>query len=565
MQPRRILPLVVAFAVVGLLLGFQIGTAVSGDNTFQQLKKVQDAFMLLQKHYVEEVDTGMLAESAIKGMLDELDPHSVYIGAEDMADVNEQFNASFEGIGIQFEMIEGAGKKDTITVVSVIPGGPSEEAGLESGDRIVTIDGKPALGFSNEDVQKHLKGPRGTKVALEVLRPGFGQTMDFTITRNKIPLYTVDVAYMLDDRTGFVKINRFARTTHQEFVEAVSKLKDEGMERLVLDLRDNSGGYMDQAVKISDEFLSDGQMIVYARSRHPEFNQTFKAESGGMFEKDPVIVLVNGQSASASEIVAGALQDHDRALIVGRRTFGKGLVQRQYPLPDNSVLRMTISRYYTPVGRLIQTPYAGGNKEEYYKEKAELRLKEKEVVSVQELASQIPDSLQFRTDRGRLVFGGGGILPDYLVQPDTASPYLKAIITRRIESDSVRHWLDTHTTALQSKWGGKKDEFIRQFKVTDEMYNAFLAYGRNKNIQVSDAKKPAEAGEGANAPVYFTKAEVQQDRPLVEARLKAHIARRLFDASTWFPITAGVDETLQQAIGQWSSAEQLAGAYSHTR
>ncbi len=559
---KTLLSLSAAVLAVGMLLGFGIGTAVSGDGTFQHLKKLQDAFLIVQKNYVDEVNTSELAESAIEGMLKDLDPHSVYIDAESMKKVNEDFNASFEGIGIQFELVEGQDNRDTITVVSVIPGGPSEEAGLLSGDRIIRIDGDDAIGFTNEDVQRRLKGKRGTKVEVLIQRPGYPRELDFTITRDRIPLFTIDASYMIDRQTGYVRINRFARTTHSEFVDAMNDLKKQGMQRLVLDLRDNAGGFMDMAVRISDEFLSKEQVIVTAQSRHPEFNQHFKADAGGLFENKPVIVLVNGNSASASEIVAGALQDHDRALIVGRRTFGKGLVQRQYPLPDGSVLRMTISRYYTPAGRLIQTPYENGDREEYYTEKLEMR-KMEQGLSARELAEHMPDSLTFRTDSGRLVFGGGGILPDYIVAPDSASEYLKAVIIRGVESGFIRQWLDTHGTDLHSRWDGKRDLFIEQFEVSEEMYRAYLDYAKEKGIEVARTARPAADTTNKDALVYFTQEEVEADRELIEARLKGHVARRFFDIGAWWPVSARVDETLQQALRMWPTAEDLATHYPY--
>ena len=384
MRSKKIITWGGVLLAVGLLLGMQIGTAISGDDNYESLRKLEKAFTVITDRYVEDVDSSELTESAIQGMLRDLDPHSVYIDAEQMRKVNEDFNASFDGIGIQYEFIEGPEGLDTVTVLNPLPGGPSDEAGLLSGDRIVAVDDSSAVGFSQQDVARTLKGPRGTKVDVTVKRPGYAELLEFTITRDEIPLWTIDASYMIDARTGYIRLDRFARTTYGEFMEAMRELKGQGMERLVLDLRDNAGGFMDMAIRISDEFLDEDEVIVSARSRHTEYNQESRATDGGSFEGGGVIVLVNEHSASASEIVAGALQDHDRALVVGRRTFGKGLVQKQFALRDGSVLRMTISRFYTPSGRLIQTPYEDGSREGYYETKRE-RFKEDRTLSMDEI------------------------------------------------------------------------------------------------------------------------------------------------------------------------------------
>ncbi|MEX0601040.1 MAG: S41 family peptidase, partial [Rhodothermales bacterium] len=419
---------------VGVLLGFELGAVFSSDNTVESLKKLENAFLIINERYVEDVDSSVLSERAIEGMLEELDPHSVYIDAEQMNQVREDFNASFEGIGISFEIIDGVDGKDTVTVLNPLPGGPSEEAGILSGDRIIAVDDSSAIGFSSADVQRTLKGPGGTEVDVTVRRPGYDRTLDFTITRDKIPLFTVDAAHMIDERTGYIRIDRFARTTYSEFMSGLRDLQDEGMERLVLDLRDNPGGFMDMAVRIADEFLSEGEVIVEARSRLDEYNQQNVADDGDEFETGSVMVLVNQISASASEIVAGALQDHDRALIVGRRTFGKGLVQKQFPLRDGSVLRMTISRFYTPSGRLIQTPYDDGERMDYYETKAD-QFRRERTLTTEQIKEAMPDSLRYTTATGRTVFGGGGILPDIIVNPDSASAVARAVLGRQFDNE----------------------------------------------------------------------------------------------------------------------------------
>lgn len=540
---------------VGVLLGMELGTIFSGDDTYESLKKLENAFMVINERYVQDVDSSVLTESAIEGMLKNLDPHSVYIDAEQMKEVQEDFNASFEGIGISFEIIDGPDGQDTVTVLNPLPGGPSEEAGLLSGDRIVEVDDSSAIGFTTADVQRTLKGPRGTKVDVTVKRPGYAENLEFTITRDKIPLYTLDASYMLDDRTGYIRLNRFARTTYNEFMEAMKDLEGKGMERLILDLRDNAGGFMDMAIKISDEFLGEGEVVVEARSRHDEYNQQSYADDGDDFEQGPVIVLVNENSASASEIVAGALQDHDRALIVGRRTFGKGLVQKQFPLRDGSVLRMTISRFYTPSGRLIQTPYDNGTKTDYYKAKAE-RFRRERSLSIDEIKDMLPDSLQFTTDAGRSVYGGGGILPDYMVYPDSLSDFSKAVLGRSLDNHFSRVWLDRHGDAFQSEWEGQKDRFVETFELGDSDYDQFLAFLEERGIEIVEGSVDEASSDSART--RFSLAEAQEARDLMQTRIKARIGQRVFDRSVWYMVMREVDAVLNEAHQLWPNAEQLA-------
>ena len=338
------------------------------DTTFPGLKinSITDAFTNFEKAYfyvsnnTKDENMTKLTEFAIRGLFSTLDPHSVYIEPEDSERVQEEFAGKFQGIGVQFNIIQ-----DTITVVTAISGGPSDQLGIRSGDRIVAIEDSNAVGFTNEQVLKNLRGEKGSKVKVTIVRPGVSSPLYFTIERDDIPLYTVDTSYMLDEQTGYIKINRFAATTHQEFMEASKELKSQGMERLVLDLRGNPGGYLGQAIAIAEEFFPRGTSLVSTKSKHSRFDGDYFSRKSGEYQGKPVIVLVDEGAASASEIVSGALQDHDRGLIVGKRTFGKGLVQQQYELIDNSNVRVTISRYYTPSGRLIQKPFVEGGGEEY--------------------------------------------------------------------------------------------------------------------------------------------------------------------------------------------------------
>lgn len=558
---RKLVTFGVVFLGTGMLLGLQLGRVFFGDDTAQSLKKLEDAFILINQQYVETVDAGTLAEKAIEGMLEQLDPHSVYINAAQMREVAEDFNASFEGIGISYDFIAGATEgRDTLMVLSVIPGGPSEEAGLLSGDRILSVNDSSAIGFTSEDVQRNLKGPRGTKVTVSIKRPGHRDVLTMTITRDKIPLYTVEADYMVDDRTGYIRLNRFARTTYTEFLEALNRLKGQGMQQLVLDLRGNAGGYMDQAIRISDEFLTAGQLIVSQKGRLPEANEQFYARSGGSWERQPVIVLVDENAASASEIVTGALQDHDRALIVGRRTFGKGLVQKQFQLNDGSAMRVTIARYYTPTGRLIQTPYENGKQEEYYRSKYEQQSVDR-TLSAEEILQQVPDSLKYRTDNGRIVLAGGGILPDYVVPVDSLSPFMQAVLGRNLESNWVRLWLDENGPAIHRQWDRRKEAFIQSFEVSDAMMEAFLAYAGQQGVQVVDGVKPQDT----ETVRYFSRAELAADKDRLQAILKGRLGTRLYDRSTWYPIYHSQDRVFREALQHWDVAQTLASRYSEAR
>ncbi|WP_456428848.1 S41 family peptidase [Rhodocaloribacter sp.] len=554
MRQKKLVTMGALLLMVGILLGVQIGSIVFRDDTARSLKKLEDAFILINQRYVEQVDSAELSERAIEGMIEALDPHTVYIDAERMQRVNEDFDASFEGIGIGYELIPGPEGQDTLTVLNVIPGGPSEEVGLLSGDRIIAVDGESAIGYTHEDVRRNLKGPRGTKVTVTVKRPGYPDELEMTITRDKIPLYTVLSAYMLDAHTGFIKLDRFARTTYAEFMRAMRDLKAQGMDRLVLDLRGNAGGYMEMAIRISDEFLPEGKLIVSQKGRMAGTDESYYARSGGLFEEQPVIVLVDEHSASASEIVAGALQDHDRALIVGRRTFGKGLVQKQYLLNDGSALRLTIARYYTPSGRLIQTPYEGGDREDYYRTKVE-QWEEDASHDAKELLEGLPDSLKFTTDTGRVVYAGGGILPDYIVRDDKTSPFLQTILGLGIENDFVRYWLDRNTETVHPEWDGKREAFLAGFEVTDAMLDAFFDFARKRGVEIVP-EKPAAEDEGSDVK-YFTREEVAADDVMLRTILKGRIATRLYDRSAWYPVINEVDRTLGEAMRLWQTAEQL--------
>lgn len=546
---------VTSVLVAGVLLGMQIESVVSGDNTYQQLQKLDEAFQYIVKRYVEPVEADKLAESAIKGMLERLDPHSVYIDAEQMQDVQQKFNASYEGIGIWYRVIE-----DTIRVISPIAGGPSEAVGIQPGDRIIAVGDTSAIGFSTEEVQQYLKGPEGSTVRVTVKRPGYSDLLHFTITRDEIPMHTVTAAYMIEDGIGYISINRFARTTYDEFKEALGELKAEGMERLILDLRGNAGGFMQMAVRVANEFLEAGEMIVSTRSRHAQLNKKFRADGTGAFQEGPLIILVNGGTASASEIVAGAMQDHDRALIVGRRTFGKGLVQQQFRLSDGSVLQMTVSRYYTPSGRLIQTPYdRSAEREDYYRHKNQRRLNTTAIVDVHKFIENAPDSVKYQTEHGRTVYGGGGIIPDYIIPRDSASALEQALSQKNVMLPFVRNWIDHHGADLENAWEGRKQEFVDEFTIDEQTRDAFWAYAEEKGIEIVDDASDVSrvSADSSGVRTVFTRGEVEQNEHTLYTYLKAMIGRRVWGIPVYVQISNQVDPELNKALTLWDKARQL--------
>ncbi len=563
-MPRiRLTPLLGAgLLAVGLLAGVQVQDAVSGSDEVEQLRKIEEAYEYITRAYVEQVDSSELAEDAIEGMLAGLDPHSIYISSEEMRRVRESFDASFEGVGIYYEFVEGPEDADTLVVLMPIAGGPSDEAGLQPGDRIVEIGGETSVGIDADGVQSRLKGPRGTTVDIVVKRPGYRGRLDYSITRDRIPLNTVIASYMVDDQTGLIKLQRFARTSHDEVRAAIRELQGQGMKRLVLDLRGNAGGLLDQAYEIADEFLGSGEMIVYTESRHPSNRRQYKATAGGVYEDGPVIVLIDENSASASEIVAGALQDHDRAYLIGRRTFGKGLVQQQFPMTDGSVLQMTVSRYYTPSGRLIQTPYVvGESDEDYFASKQTLRegvedylVKNGGRVDVRAFRAQVPDSLVFETDGGRTVFGGGGILPDYVVALDTLAPALRTVIGKNLDNSFARVDLERRGEAFRAQWQGRETEFVRDYRLSDADFERFLDHVASLGTPVV-AERPGDEDEDV-----LVRREALAARSDIETRIRAFMARRLFDADAFYPVVGQIDPALREAMAHWRDAVTLAQA-----
>lgn len=489
----------------------------------QQMEKLQRALQFIEYAYIEELDDEKLVEDAIRGMLKELDPHSTYLSADELRRANEPLEGSFEGIGIQFNLIN-----DTIIVVSPIPGGPSERVGLMPGDKIVKINGEAAHGsqITNQFVQDKLRGERGSTVDVAIFRTGSKELLDFTITRDRIPIFSVDAAFMASPEIGYIKINRFARTTMREYRDASRKLLEQGMKHLILDLNYNSGGYMDVAIDLADQFLESNQMIVYTEG-HSSPRQEFKSSFRGNFKEGKVVVLINEGSASASEIVSGAVQDWDRGLIVGRRSFGKGLVQRPFELPDGSAIRLTTAAYHTPTGRNIQKPYDEGA-EEYYKDLSE-RLSSGELVSPDNIT--FPDSLKFYTKiNNRAVFGGGGIMPDFFIPLDTTrvSEFYSRLVRRGIMNNFGIEYTNRHRASMSETYP-EIESFIENFKVSRELIDELISYAAESDLT------PEEG-------------EIEEIYDIMRTQLKGLIARNLFDFAAYTQVIIQNDEAYMKAI-----------------
>ena len=484
------------------------------------LDKFVQAFQIIYTQYTDTVDASKMTEDAIEAMLKELDPHSVYLTKKESGDSQTQLKGNFSGIGIQFQIIN-----DTITVISAISGGPSEKMGIMSGDKIVKVDSLNAIKKSNTWVTDHVRGKKGSTVKLKIFRPMLNDSLDFAIVRDDIPIYSVDAHYMINDDLGYIKLNRFSRTSYDEVHTALLDLKSKGMKDLILDLRDNPGGYLDIAVKIADEFLDDKQLIVYTEGRVEKRRNYFSTEAGD-FQTGKIAVLVNEGSASASEIVSGALQDHDRGLVIGRRTFGKGLVQRPYYLRDKSELRLTIARYYTPSGRSIQKPYTKG-REAYNKEVAQ-RFERGELTEKDSI--HFADSLKFKTDAGRTVYGGGGIMPDKFVPYDTAnySPYFKQLLKKGIPFYFANQYALDNKDNLKKKYPDG-ESFIKKFHVDDDLRTKYITFAEGKGVK--------EDKEG-----YKTSEE------MIETQLKALIGRVVYDQGVYFRIINTLSDEYNTAI-----------------
>ena len=493
-----------------LLLSLVTG-AMWAQGQSEGMRKLSLADFAITNLYVDEVDEGKLVEDAIRGMLEQLDPHSTYTTAEETKEMNEPLQGNFSGIGIQFNM-----NKDTLYVIQTIVGGPSEKVGIQAGDRIISVNDTTIAGvkMKNTDIMKRLRGKAGTVVRVTVLRKGVAEPIEFRIVRDNIPIYSIDASYMVDKETGYIRVSRFAMNTDKEFSDAVKALKKKGMKNLIVDLQGNGGGFLTSAIAMADEFLSDGQTIVYTEGRRSPRDDAF-ATKQGLFQQGKLVLLVDESSASASEILSGAVQDWDRGIIVGRRTFGKGLVQRPIPFPDGSMIRLTIARYYTPSGRSIQKPYDKGH--EAYERELLDRFNHGELIYTDSI--HFPDSLQFKTlNNGRTVYGGGGIMPDVFIPLDTTiyTDFHRDLLAKGVLNQYPVDYLDDHRKELMSKYKNM-EQFDAGFVVTDEMFADLL--------QKAEAEK-----------VKYNEEQYLKSKELIGAQVKALIARDMFDMTAYFKI-----------------------------
>lgn len=510
------------FIAISLLFTSLTAQNASKSDPKETSQKFAATLFYIDNFYVDSTNTPELVEEAIVSMLKELDPHSSYFSKDDIEAANEPLEGSFEGIGVTFQLL-----RDTILVVSPVPGGPSEKLGILAGDRILKIDGEEAFGkkVTNKFVMDRLRGKKGTKVEVGILRNYQSDLIDYTIVRDEIPINSIDATYMLTKDIGYIKLNRFSKTSMEEYHSSMKELRTEGMKDLVLDLRSNSGGFLNVAVELSDEFLKEDKLIVYTEgSKSPR--QDFTATSRGSFEDGRLVVLINEGSASASEIVSGAVQDWDRGVVIGRRSFGKGLVQRPFQLPDGSVIRLTAARYYTPSGRSIQRPYDEGS-ETYYKDLFE-RQEKGELVNADSI--HFPDSLKYFTAANRTVFGGGGIMPDIFVPVDT-------LHLTRYYSDLIRKGVFNRYTidfSNENRDDFKKtykniDKYIKSVEVTQEMMDNFLALAEKEGVEF-------------NEELY------KRSEEHIKLQIKALIARNIWDMESYYKVVSEQDEALQQAI-----------------
>jgi carboxyl-terminal processing protease len=512
--------------LLGLFLANKFGSVIPGRASGS---KVNEILRYVQRNYVDTISYEKLEKKAIDGFLEKLDPHSVYITAEEFHAANDPLLGSFEGIGVQFRI-----EKDTVVVISPISGGPSEKLGIRSGDRIVKVDGKNIAGIkiSTNDVMRKLKGPKGTKVVVSIFRRHTPGLVDYAITRDVIPTYSLDIASMAAPGIGYIRLNNFSSTTHEETAQALEKLKGLGMTKLILDLRGNGGGFLKAAIDVADEFVPQGKLIVYTEGTHRD-REVANSSGDGLFETGSLVVLVDDGTASSAEIVAGAIQDNDRGTIIGRRTFGKGLVQEQKDFKDGSALRLTIARYYTPTGRCIQRPYNDGV--EVYHEDFYNRMLSGELEHPDSI--KFPDSLKYKTPKGKTVYGGGGIMPDiYIpVERDSLLAFYNLSINKGLVYQFAFDYTDQNRTRLAVyKTAG---DFIKSFTVTEAMYQDFIRFAASKGVKHSD-KVSVKAD-------FYTK-----------TMLKAYIGRNIHDNDAFFPVLNSIDpgylravEELQKAIG----------------
>ena len=526
------LPLLLALSIAGgIWIGATFAEPKGSQNDLRAaLYKLQEIMTYINRDYVDSVDTNELVEFGITKMLEKLDPHSSYIRAKDASLVQSQLEGEFDGIGVEFGII-----RDTIYVVAPLTGGPSEALGIQSGDQIISVDGKTVagIGITNRDVFDYLRGPSGSKVAVEIKRKNAPSLIKYSITRAKIPQYSINATYMVDKEIGYIKVTRFAATTYDEFRKSVSDLQALGMKKLIVDLQGNPGGYMGAAIYMVDELLGGRDLIVSQVGKVSQYNSKAYASKPGMFEEGSVIILINEGSASASEIMAGAIQDNDRGLIVGRRSFGKGLVQMPIDLSDGAELRLTIARYFTPSGRSIQKPYDSDY--EAYETDLNNRYEKGEFFSADSI--QFNDSLKYKTKKGRTVYGGGGIMPDYFVPLDTTMN--SAYVNKLFSTDASREYLLDYVSKNKSKFSKVSvEDYYKTFKVSDAMLMDLADFGKKNKVEF-DAKDFAKSKE------------------YLRILIKAHLGRQLYDDSAFYKVINDINEVYQQAIKLFGEADKI--------
>lgn len=528
LMPLRITMLLVFAVIVGLLFGLKIGQREGLSNFSAQTvgrshagDKVSTIMELIENDYVDSIDKFAFEEKVIPKILLELDPHTTYIPAVEMKKVSEEMRGNFSGIGVQFVL-----ENDTVIVVDVISGGPSQKVGVMAGDRIIKVNGNDisGVGTNNDSIMSKLRGPKNTKVQVGVMRSGYSELIDFEITRGEIPLYSVDVAYMVTDSVGLIKINKFGETTYSETMAGIRKLQKAGAIKLIVDLRGNGGGYLQSVQMILDEFLSVGSKIVYIQGNNRQ-REDYIARKKGIWENGEVVVLIDEYSASASEIFAGAIQDNDRGMVVGRRSFGKGLVQEQIPLYDGSVIRLTVSRYYTPSGRCIQKPYDSGLDNynmEIYKRIEHAELTEKDSI-------QQADSLKYKTVGGRDVYGGGGIMPDVFVPADTSgvNDFFIAVVSKSLIYHYAFRYADENRKQLLSKVNDVKS--LCSYLRSEDVMNKFLISIKSEGIK-------------------YTPKELSESHDLIESQLFAYIGRNILGEEGFYPVVYQSDKTVLKAL-----------------
>lgn len=519
-----IIPLVIAVSVAaGILIGNllkQNSQPAFSPMGYAKTNKLTTILELVENGYVDSINTNKIVEKTIPEILDELDPHTAYIPAKYMQEVQEEMRGNFSGIGVQFSIQE-----DTVRVIEVISGGPSSKVGIQPGDRIVTVNDSLIAGVEveNKTVMDLLRGEKNSKVRVGIIRKGTPEELEFEITRDDIPLYSVDVSYMIDEETGFIKVSRFAETTYDEFMQGMNKLKSEGAGKVIVDLRQNPGGSLPAVLNMVDEFLEKGEPILYTEGTHQP-RKTYNASGRNSLSGIEVYVLIDEFSASASEIFAGAMQDNDRGIVIGRRSFGKGLVQEQIPLMDGSALRLTVARFYTPSGRCIQKSYEEGN-DEYYKDLYSRFSHHEQLVSD---SIHFNDSLKYTTKSGRTVYGGGGIMPDIFVPMDTTgtSEYFNQIYRKGLIYTFAYAYADTHRETLSEfTEAAEFDQYLEKQNILDDFVDYADERGIEKNIQ-----------------------GLKESGNVIETQLKAYIARNIIGEEGFYPIISQIDNTLLEAI-----------------